>query len=55
MTSAEDLADAALDSIRAWAPLSPAQAALRQEYVAFVEEGRGDVIFRGGPEHLTGS
>ncbi|KZM34611.1 NUDIX hydrolase [Oerskovia enterophila] len=55
MTSAEALAATALDSIRSWAPLSPAQAALREEYVAFVEEGQGDVIFRGGAEHLTGS
>lgn len=55
MTSAEDLAVTALDSIRSWEPLRPAQAALRQEYVSFVEEGRGEVVFRGTPEHLTGS
>ena len=55
MTSAEDLAVTALDSIRPWEPLRPAQAALRQEYVSFVEEGRGEVVFRGTPEHLTGS
>jgi 8-oxo-dGTP pyrophosphatase MutT (NUDIX family) len=55
VTSAPELAAAALDSLRNWEPLSPSQRLLREEYTAFVEEGQGDVIFRGGPEHLTGS
>ncbi|GAB2447940.1 NUDIX hydrolase [Conyzicola lurida] len=39
-----------------WTPADPAQAALRTEYVAFVDAGGDAALDRsGGPEHLTAS
>jgi 8-oxo-dGTP pyrophosphatase MutT (NUDIX family) len=69
MTSPDPAAALALDALRrldGFRPVDPAQAALAEEYVAFLRDGTGgtsgaggaraDAVRRdGGPEHLTAS
>jgi len=45
-----------IDRLRAWLPLDPGQAALRDDYLGFVLGAPGAALQRhGGPEHVTGS
>jgi 8-oxo-dGTP pyrophosphatase MutT (NUDIX family) len=45
-----------LDTLEEWSPLAPAQARLRDDYLAFVRDLQAAAVDRdGGPEHLTGS
>ena len=45
-----------IDRLRAWLPLDPGQALLRDEYLGFVIAAPGAALERhGGPEHVTGS
>ena len=45
-----------IDRLRAWTPLAPGQAALRDEYLDFVLASPEAALERhGGPEHVTGS
>lgn len=45
-----------IDRLRAWQPLAPGQAALREDYLGFVLGTPDQALVRhGGPEHVTGS
>ncbi|WP_240632333.1 MULTISPECIES: NUDIX hydrolase [unclassified Cryobacterium] len=49
-------ADDLIDRLRAWMPLAPGQAVLRDEYLGFVLGSPEAALERhGGPEHVTGS
>ncbi|WP_255579532.1 NUDIX hydrolase [Cryobacterium sp. PAMC25264] len=48
--------DDLIDRLRAWVPLAPGQAMLRDEYLDFLADSPGAALHRdGGPEHVTGS
>lgn len=55
MTTAQVARDLAA-VLAAWEPVAPDQAALRDDYVAFLDADPGAAVRRdGGPEHVTGS
>ncbi|WP_104162985.1 NUDIX hydrolase [Cryobacterium sp. N22] len=55
-SSLDPRADDLVDRLRAWLPLAPGQAVLRDDYLGFIlGSPRAAMSRHGGPEHVTGS